>query len=74
MNNLGSLGKILISIGIFFLFTGFLFLLFKRVPFFGKLPGDIYIHKKQFTFFFPLTSSILISLILTIILNLFFRK
>jgi multisubunit Na+/H+ antiporter MnhG subunit len=37
----------------------------------GKLPGDIFIKRGNFTFFFPIVSSIIISLILTILFNLF---
>ncbi|KKM09287.1 hypothetical protein SY88_19485 [Clostridiales bacterium PH28_bin88] len=40
----------------------------------GRLPGDIYYQKGNFTFFFPLATSLILSLILTIVLNLFFRR
>ena len=40
----------------------------------GRLPGDIYIKNEHSSFFFPITSMIVISLLLTLILNLFFRK
>jgi uncharacterized protein HemY len=39
-----------------------------KVPFIGRLPGDILIQKRNFTFYFPLTTSILVSIILTLIL------
>lgn len=54
------LGGILISLGLFFIFGG-------KIPFLGRLPGDIIIHRENFRFYFPLTTCILISLILTII-------
>ncbi len=58
------LGLILIIIGIFFLFG-------EKIPFLGKLPGDIVIRRDKFTFYFPLATSILISLILTLVFRLF---
>lgn len=53
-------GGILILLGLFFTFGG-------KIPFLGKLPGDIIIQRENFHFYFPLTTCILISLILTII-------
>lgn len=71
--NFGNLGKILIFIGIGITILGGIIFLFSRVPFIGKLPGDIYIKKENFSFYLPLTSGIIISIILTIILNIIFR-
>jgi len=69
-----SLGKLFLLFGVIFFILGGIFLLAGKVPLFGKLPGDIYIQKKNFTFFLPLATSIFISLILTILLNLIFRR
>lgn len=44
---------------------------FGKIPFFGKLPGDIIIQKKNFTFYFPLVTSLLLSLLVSLILYLF---
>ena len=65
-----SLGKIILVMGIFLVVFGSLILLSPKIPFIGRLPGDILIKRDNFTFFFPLASSIIISLIITIILNL----
>ncbi len=65
-----SLGKIILLMGIFLVVFGSLILLSPKIPFIGRLPGDILIKRDNFTFFFPLASSIVISLIITIILNL----
>ena len=66
MNNIG---KILIIIGIILFIIGLFFVFFKKLPFgLGKLPGDIYIKKNNFTFYFPITSSIIVSIIISIIL------
>ncbi|HEX68501.1 MAG TPA: DUF2905 domain-containing protein, partial [bacterium] len=45
-----------------------------KIPGFGKLPGDILIKKKNFTFYFPLATCLILSILLTLILNLIFRK
>jgi len=59
-----QLGKILIFLGIVIAVIGVLLLFGDKIPFIGKLPGDIYIKKKNFTFYFPIVSSIIISLII----------
>ena len=65
--------KILIYIGIAMLVIGLLMGLGAKLGL-GRLPGDILFKKGNFTFYFPLVTSILISLFLTFILNLFFRR
>lgn len=64
------MGKILITIGIVLLILGAVILLGGKIGL-GKLPGDIFVKKGNSTFFFPIVSSLIISLILTLILNLF---
>lgn len=53
--------------------VGLLFLLAPRVPFIGRLPGDISIERDGFSFFFPLATMLLVSLILTVVLNVIVR-
>ncbi|HOX54240.1 MAG: DUF2905 domain-containing protein [Candidatus Omnitrophica bacterium] len=74
MNELNILGKILIFAGIILITLGILFVFSNKIPLIGKLPGDIYIQKKNFSFYFPLTTSILISIILSLILMLWSRR
>ncbi len=62
-----GLGKILVIIGIALIVFGLLFI-FSHKLHFGKFPGDIVIKKGNFTFYFPLGLSIVISIILTIIM------
>ena len=69
-----SLGKLLILIGLLFIAVGVGFGLVSRLPWLGRLPGDILIQKGRLTFFFPLATSIVLSLLLTLIFNLFFRR
>ncbi len=73
--DLTSISKSLVLIGIIFILCGgVIFLLGKSGINIGKLPGDILIQKGNFTFYFPVISSILISIILTIVINLISKK
>jgi hypothetical protein len=74
VQELNQIGKILIFLGAFFLLLGLGFLFFGKVPWIGKLPGDIVIEKKNFTFYFPITTGILFSLLLSLILWIMSRK
>jgi len=71
MFGLGALGKMLILLGILIMAIGFLLLIGDKIPWVGKLPGDIIIKKEKFTFYFPLTTSILISIILSFLFWIF---
>lgn len=70
------IAKFLIVFGIIIAAIGAVLLLFRNssIPFFGKLPGDIVIQKKNFTFYFPLATSIILSIILSLIVYLISRK
>ena len=68
-----ELGKGLILLGGVIAAAGVLLAFFPRIPFFGKLPGDILIKRENFTFFFPLASSIVVSILLSLILALIGR-
>ena len=71
MFGLGVLGKMLILLGVFIILIGLLLLIGEKIPWVGRLPGDIIIRKKNFTFYFPIVTSILISIILTLLFALF---
>lgn len=66
-----SMGKILIIAGIILIILGLAYMYGPRIPWLGKLPGDISVKKGNFTFYFPLATSIIISIILTIIFSIF---
>jgi hypothetical protein len=68
------LGKFLIILGIIIVALGGLLLLSGKIPWIGRLPGDIVIHRKNFSFYFPLATSILLSLLLTLIFWLLRRR
>ncbi|MGR9071822.1 MAG: DUF2905 domain-containing protein [Gammaproteobacteria bacterium] len=70
-----SIGKLLIVIGIFIALVGVALSYAPwLVNWFGRLPGDIRVERENGVFFFPITSMIVISLLLTLIANLFFRR
>jgi len=71
--DLQSIGKILILGGAFLAFLGLLLFFWQRIPFLGKISGDIFLQKGGFQFFFPIITCIIISIVLTIILNFVFR-
>ena len=64
---MSSTQKIIITAGIIILVVGFLWPWISKMPF-GKLPGDIVVDKPGFKFFFPITSMIILSVVLTLII------
>ncbi|WP_027718159.1 DUF2905 family protein [Desulfovirgula thermocuniculi] len=69
-----GMGKMLALMGIFLLLLGGMLMATERIFHLGRLPGDIFIQKGNFTFYFPIVTSLLLSLLLTVILNLLFRR
>lgn len=63
-------GRVIIVIGIVLIVTGSFLWFFGKLPFLGKLPGDIIIQKEKFSFYAPITTSIIISVILSLIFTL----
>ncbi len=74
MNDPFNFGKILIVLGLVIALVGLVFMIGTKIPWLGRLPGDITWKGKNFTFYFPLATSILISIILTVIFYLINRK
>jgi hypothetical protein len=68
-----EIGKLLLILGIILSIMGLIFIFGSKVPGLGRLPGDIFIKKGNITFFFPIVTCILISIIVTLILSLFRR-
>jgi hypothetical protein len=68
MEDWNGLGKTLLVIGGIVMAAGLLILIFGKLPFLGKLPGDFSMKGKNWSFYFPLASSILLSIILSLIL------
>ncbi|MCD6308654.1 MAG: DUF2905 domain-containing protein [Candidatus Latescibacteria bacterium] len=67
-------GRMLIIAGIILAAAGLLVMFSGRLPFIGRLPGDITIRGKGWSFHFPIVTGLIISLILTLVLNIFFRR
>ena len=68
-----GIGKTLIYLGLLLVIVGVVFSLVGKLPWLGHLPGDITIQRERFTFYFPLATCILISLIISLVLY-FFRR
>ena len=68
------LGKSLVVFGIALAALGIVFQLADKLPGIGRLPGDIYIRKGPVTFYFPVVTSLAISLILSLAVSFFWRK
>ena len=69
-----QIGKALMIAGAVIVLIGAALFLSGKVPWVGRLPGDILIERKNFTFYFPLATSILISILLTILFWFFGRR
>lgn len=65
------LGRVLIVVGLLMVLLGVILVFLPKIPFLGRLPGDICIKKEGFVFYFPITTSIVISLILTLLFYIF---
>jgi hypothetical protein len=68
MGSMGGLGRTLILLGIALVVVGLLVTFAGRFTSSGRLPGDIVVRKPNFTFYFPVVTSILLSVVLTLIL------
>jgi membrane protein implicated in regulation of membrane protease activity len=69
-----EIGKLLIIVGGFIVVIGLFLTLGLRIPYLGKLPGDISVDRGNVHFYFPIVTGLLVSLVLTVLLNLFFRR
>ena len=70
---MSDLGRTLIFFGLLLLLLGLVLSLAGKLPWIGHLPGDITIQRGRFTFYFPITTCILISVIVSLVLY-FFRR
>jgi len=74
MGGFFDFGKILIILGLVIAIVGVLIVMGGKVPWIGRLPGDFTFRGERFTFYFPLATSILISVVLTLIFWFIGRK
>ncbi len=70
---MSTVARFFIVLGLVFVFVGLLFLFFPKIHLL-RLPGDIVIKRENFVFVFPITTSIALSIIITVILNLIARR
>ncbi|MFH1577470.1 MAG: DUF2905 domain-containing protein [Candidatus Omnitrophota bacterium] len=68
-----ALGKLLIILGIALIACGVFLYFVGKIPFLGRLPGDIYVEKGKLTFYFPLVTCIFLSLFLSLVFWFFPR-
>lgn len=71
---MGEIGKVLIIFGVILIIAGIGLPYLSKIDFLGKLPGDISYKGKNFSFYFPVVTCIILSVILTVVLNFIFRK
>jgi len=69
-----GLGRLLILFGVVSIVAGLVLLIAPRVPWLGRLPGDVIVERERFTLYVPIVTSLVVSIVLTILLNLFFRR
>ena len=71
---MNEIGRMLLILGLILAAVGLVMLFADKIPFLGRLPGDVLIKRKHFTIYFPLATMILLSIVLTVIINVFFRR
>ena len=71
---MNEIGRTLLVFGLILVAAGLLFLFADKIPFLGRLPGDILVKRKNFTVYFPLATMVLLSVIATVVLNLISRR
>jgi len=69
-----DIGRLIILIGFILVAIGGVLFLAGKLPWLGRLPGDILIQRPNFTFYFPLATSVLISIVFSLIIWLFNRR
>jgi hypothetical protein len=73
MLELGSIGKVLLLSGVFLSLLGCFLIFGQRIPFIGRLPGDIFLERGNTSLFFPLVTCLILSAVLTLIANVVIR-
>ena len=69
-----SMGRMILYIGVVLVLIGGFFILVSKVPWFGRLPGDISFRRGGITLFIPFTTMVLVSVVLTLLLNIIWRR
>ena len=74
MGALHGLGWTLLVSGLLLAAVGLALLFADKIPFLGRLPGDVIFRRGNFTLYFPIVTTLLLSILLTVVLNLFLRR
>jgi hypothetical protein len=69
-----EIGKLLIVAGLGIALVGVVVVVAGRIPWLGRLPGDIYVERGHWSFYFPLATSLVVSVLLTLLFSLFGRR
>ena len=69
-----DIGRLLIIVGVLIVVVGLALTFGPRIPFLGRLPGDIAIERGNVHVYFPIVTCLLLSVLLTVILSIFFRR
>ena len=69
-----ELGRVLVVAGIIAVLAGVVLMLAPRIPWLGRLPGDIVVQRGPLTLYAPLMTSLVLSVVVTLLLNLFWRR
>ena len=69
-----DLGRTLVVLGLVIVAVGLVIMLAGRIPWIGRLPGDIHVQRDTWSFYFPITTSIVVSIVLSLLLYLFGRR
>lgn len=70
---MAGFGRLFILLGLLLVLLGVMLSFADKIPHIGRLPGDILVRKERFQFYFPITTCIIVSIILTLFLSLFRR-
>lgn len=71
---MNEIGKFFIIFGVLIILLGIILTFAGKIPFLGRLPGDIVIERKNFVFYFPIVTSILLSIIISLIFYFIGKK
>ena len=74
MIGMGDLGRAVLGLGLLLVVLGAVMMAVGKVPWLGHLPGDIHVERERFSFHFPLVTCLVVSVVLSIVLNLIFRR
>ena len=69
-----DIGKALIVLGLAIVLVGVVLTFFGRIPWLGRLPGDIHVQRESWSFYFPLATSLLLSVVLSLLFYVFGRR